>query len=111
MESMNYIFYKDYLKTKKINEASIFISKTKKSYLIGPKINEKFDEISFYKRLISSSVYTTKIYKNMRSKNAKKIINNYYNKLNNNEVIEIFKDGNINIHYIIPLPGEEYEEK
>ena len=41
------------------------IAKTKKSYLIGPIIDDNFYEGSFYKRIKSNSIYTTKIYKKM----------------------------------------------
>ena len=69
MLNNNYLFYSDYLKKRNIKNKSILIAKTKKSYLIGPLINSKFDEKSFYKRIKSNSIYTFKIYKKMFKKN------------------------------------------
>lgn len=57
----NYLFYSDYLKNRTIKNKSIMIAKTKSSYLIGPIIDHNFYEKSFYKRIISNSIYTTKI--------------------------------------------------
>ena len=50
----NYLFYKDYLKNRNIDNIEILISKTKNSYLIGPIINNEFDEKSYenYKKII-----------------------------------------------------------
>ena len=61
----NYLFYSDYLKKRNLKAKSILIAKTKYSYLIGPLINSKFDEDSFYKRIKSDSIYTLNIYKKM----------------------------------------------
>ena len=59
----NYLFYSDYLKKRNLKDKSILIAKTKNSYLIGPLINSRFDEESFYKRIKSNSIYTFDIYK------------------------------------------------
>ena len=111
MEIKRYKFYKDYLKKRNINNEQILISKTKDSYLIGPKINLEFDEQSFYKRTISSSIYDINIYKNILKKRAEKLIQKYIGKLGNNEIIELYKDGTYVIHSIIPIPGEKYEKE
>lgn len=107
----NYIFYKDYMKSRKLYNNGILISKVKKSYLIGPKINSKFDELSFYKRLKSTSLYDKKIYKNFSDRKVKRLIEKYIEMVKDNEVIEVFKDGTITIHKIIPLPRGKYEKK
>lgn len=75
MQTVNYVFYSDYLKNRKAPKNSILVSKTKNSVLIGPKIDDKFDEFSFYKRLLSTSIYDINMYKKMLMKNTvKKII-------------------------------------
>lgn len=61
----NYLFYSDYFKNRIIKNKSILIAKTKTSYIIGPIIDQNFYEVSFYKRVKSNSIYTTKIYKKM----------------------------------------------
>ena len=38
---------------------------------------------------------------------CRKLINMYKNNLSDNEVIEIFKDGNVIKHKIIKLPGDK----
>ena len=65
----NYLFYSDYLKKRNLKDKSILIAKTKNSYLIGPLINSRFDEESFYKRIKSNSIYTFDIYKKMFRRN------------------------------------------
>ena len=101
----NYLFYKDYLKNRNIDNIEILISKTKNSYLIGPIINNEFDEKSFYKRLTSNSIYTNNIYKKMFNKKARILIEKYGSKLHSNEVIEVYSDKTI-IHNIIRVPGD-----
>lgn len=109
---MNYINYKEYLKSKTINKNDqILIAKTKKSYLIGPKITDKFHVESFYKRLISTSIYDIKIYKNIKEKKAITLINDYFSKLEENEVIELFFNGKVIYHKILKLPGGIYDKK
>ena len=71
----SYLSYSDYLKKRNIKNKSILIAKTKKSYLIGPLINSKIDEESFYKRIKSNSIYTFKIYKKMFRKKSNFLIN------------------------------------
>ncbi len=111
MSKNNYLFYSDYLKERNIKDNSILIAKTKKSYLIGPLINSKFDEESFYKRIKSNSIYTFKIYKKMIRKKCEKLINEYKINLENNQVIEIYKNGETILHSILKVPGENYEKK
>lgn len=106
MEKNNYLFYSQYLNGKSLSRKEILISKTKTSYLIGPLINQNFDSNSFYKRLISNSIYSLKIYKKMFDFRCRKLIDKYKNDLSDNEVIEIFNDGNIIKHKIIKLPGD-----
>lgn len=101
----NYINYKKYLKTKKINNEIIFIAKTNKSFLIGPLLDENFNEYSFYKRIISNSIYSPNIYKMVFGKKAKNLIQKYSSLLNSNEVIELFNNGNFIKHKIIKVPG------
>lgn len=113
MRINDYIFYDDYLKNRKIinSEKKIFIAKTKNSYLIGPIIDEQFDEESFYKRLISSSIYNTKIYKKCFNITAKKLLKSHLKSIKSNEVLEIFKNGKELMHFIIPVPKGHYEKK
>lgn len=107
----NYIFYREYLYDNKIIDNSVLISKTKNSYLIGPIINDKFDDYSFKKRMISSSVFDIKKYRRCTKRTALKLIELYYSLLSNNEVIEIFKKGETLKHKIIPVPRGNYEKK
>lgn len=106
-----YVFYKDYFKNRDSSNKSILVSKVKKSYLIGPLINEHFNEISFYKRIMSNCIYDKKIYKKANNKKILKLINIYNGKLKDNEVIEHFPNGSFIIHKIIKVPGENYECK
>ena len=110
MLNNSYLFYGDYLKKRNIKNKSILIAKTKKSYLIGPLINSKFDEKSFYRRIKSNSIYTFKIYKKMFQKKSNYLINKYKDTLKNNQIIEIYKNGEIVLHSILKVPGE-YDEK
>ena len=87
------------------------IAKTKKSYLIGPLLNSKFDEESFYKRVKSNSIYTFKIYKKILKKKCNYLINEYMNALKDNQIIEIYKNGEVVIHSILKVPGEMNEKK
>ena len=111
MKTVKYKFYKDYLKNQDINEEQIFISKTKVSYLIGPKINSEFDLHSFYKRITSSSVCGINTYKNIYKKNVEKLIDKYIDTLGNNQILELFKNNTYTIHTIIPIPGGKYEKE
>lgn len=104
----NYLFYSDYLKNRNLKNKSILIAKTKNSYLIGPAINSKFDEDSFYKRIKSNSIYTPNIYKKMFRKKCNKLIEKYMNNLSNNQIIELYKNGEIVKHSILKVPGENY---
>ena len=105
-----YLHYKDYLKNRNIKDKDILISKTKDSYIIGPLINKEFDEESFYKRIMSNSVFSPKIYKKISRKTCLDLLEKYQNKLKNNEVIEVFKNNEIIIHKIIKVPGDIYEK-
>lgn len=111
MVENNYLFYSDYLKNRIIKNKSIMIAKTKNSYLIGPVIDYNFYEESFYKRIKSNSIYTTKIYKRMFKKKCNLLINKYKTNLKSNQVIEIDKKGNIILHSILKVPGEDNEKE
>ena len=110
MKKSNWLFYSKYIKKNSTNEKEILVAKTKTSYLIGPIINEEFDNTSFYKRLKSNSIYTLSIYKSFSNKKCKKMIGEYKSMLSNNEIIEVFKNGDIVKHKIISVPGENNEE-
>ena len=110
MKKNNWICYPKYIKNNSTFGAEILVAKTKISYLIGPLINERFDNISFYKRLMSNSIYNSNIYKSISNMKCKKIVDEYMSKLSDNEVIEIFKNGDIIKHKIISLPGEINEK-
>lgn len=84
------------------------IAKTKNSYLIGPLINSRFDEESFYKRIKSNSIYTFDIYKKMFRKKCNNLIEKYMNDLKNNQIFEIYKNGELVKHSILKVPGENY---
>lgn len=111
MSKSRYLFYSDYLKNRNIENKSILIAKTRKSYLIGPLINSKFDEKSFYKRIKSNSIYTINIYKKMFNRKCISLIDKYEGNLKNNQIIEIYKNGEIVLHSILKVPGENYEKK
>ena len=106
----SYSFYCDYLKKRNIKDKSILISKTRNSYLIGPIINSKFDERSFYKRIKSNSIYGVNIYKKMFNRKCLLLINRYANSLKDNQIMEIYKNGDIVLHSILKVPGENDED-
>ncbi len=106
MEENKYLFYSNFLKNQNINNKNILVAKTKNSYLIGPKINHKFDSTSFYKRIKSNCIYPLKIYKKMFKRKCEFLINKYAEGIKDNEVIEIFKNGETLVHKIIKVPGE-----
>lgn len=108
---MKYILYKEYLKKHKIYNEEIFVSKIFDGYLIGPKINTVFDEYSFYKRIISSSIYSRNKYKSCLKRTANKLIKKYAEDLKDNEIIEVLKSGEEVRHKIIPVPGGKYNEE
>lgn len=107
----NYLFYSDYLRNKNLENKLIMVAKTKKSYLVGPIIDSNFYEESFYRRIKSNSIYTKKIYKKMFQRKSKSLINKYKNKLKSNQIIEIYKNGDIILHSILKVPGEDNEKK
>lgn len=107
----NYLFYSDYLKDRNIKHKSVMIARTKSSYLVGPIIDSNFYEESFYKRIKSNSIYSSKIYKKMLNRKSNSLINKYKNKLKSNQIIEIYKNGEIILQYIIKVPGEDNEKK
>lgn len=107
---MKLLQIKDFLKNKIVLDEDLFVAKFKKAYLIGPKINDEFDLESFYKRTTSSSLFEFKHYKRLSSSKAQKLINQHISNLGNNEVLEIFKDGNFLKHKIINVPVG-YNEK
>ena len=111
MKDSDYITYRRYLKNKRIDNQKTFISKTKNSYIVGPKIDLKFNEDSFKKRLLSSSLYDIKIYKNISKIKAKRLITQFYSQLKSNEIIEIFRNKKTVKYTIIPIPGEIYEKE
>ncbi len=107
----NYVSIKQYLKKRTLfNAGMIFVTKTKNSYLIGPFVDNKFDELTFYKRITSSTVRGIRDYKNINSKKAMELINMYKETLASNEILEVFYDGHMSKHKIIPLPGDINEE-
>ena len=108
MKSLN---YKKYLKNRKILNYDILFGKTRQSFLIGPMITKKFDEESFYRRIISSSIYSKRIYKCCFKKNARLCIKKYSSMLKDNQVIEVFKNGEIIKHNIIAVPKGVSNEK
>lgn len=106
MKENKYLFYSDYLKNRNIKNKNILIAKTKNSYLIGPIINTKFNEKAFYKRIISNSVFSIKIYKKILSKKCIKLIEKYKPYIGDNEILELYKDNNIYIHKILKVSGD-----
>ena len=111
MLKSNYLFYSDYLKQRNIGNEVIMVAKTKNSYLIGPLIDSSFYEKSFYRRIISNSIYSTKVYKKMFKRKTNLLINKYKNKLKSNQIIEIYKNGEIILHSILKVPGEDNEKE
>lgn len=110
MKKVNYLFYRDFFVKNERVKSGILVSKIKHSFLLGPIINEDFDEKSFEKRLLSSCVYSLKQYKKFNRKYAETLIDKYYEILTSNEVLEI-KNKDIFIkHKIIQVPGDENEK-
>lgn len=110
MSKNNYLFYADFLKKRNIKDKFILIAKTKKSYLIGPLINLDFDEESFYRRIKSNSIYNEKMYKKLLKRKSVLLISKYGNTLKSNQIIEIYRNGEMVTHTILKVPGE-YDEK
>lgn len=111
---MEYILYKNVLKKyknfmSKENIGKIVVGKHRKSYLIGPIINNLNDLELLYRRVKSNCIYEISSYKNLNSLKARKLIKQYGCQLNKNEIIEINRS-KIKIHKIIPIPGDKYEE-
>ncbi len=108
---MKYISYYEILNNKNIENIDILVGKTKKAYLIGPRITTNFDVNSFIKRIQSNCIYSTKIYKKkINKKKITTLLDTYYSHLKENEIYEI--EGNkIKIHKIIPVPGDNYEKE
>ena len=108
---MKYLSYYEMLNNGNIKDIDILVGKTKKAYLVGPKITTGFDVNSFIKRIQSNCIYSTKIYKKrMNKKKLTKLLDIYYPQLKENEIYEI--EGNkIKIHKIIPVPGDNYEKE
>lgn len=111
MSKNDYLFYSDYLKNGDIQGKSIMIAKTKKSYLVGPKIDSSFYDKSFYRRIKSNNIYSPKIYKKMFKRKCNLLINKYKKMLKSNQIIEICKDGQIVLHYVLKVPGVDNEKE
>ena len=100
------ILLKNFLKNPKfeiMNNKAVFVGKTKDSVLIGPYVDENFDFEAFYKRIISSCVYSKRTYLRISIKMAKKYIETHnikYQSITNN-VMEIFNNGEIINHNIL----------
>lgn len=107
----NYLFYSDYLKDRDLKHKIVMIARTKKSYLIGPIIDSNFYEKSFYKRIKSNSIYSPKMYKKMFKRKTNNLISKYKSILKSNQIIEIYKNGEIVLHSVIKVPGEDNEKK
>jgi len=107
----DYLFYSDYFKNRELKNKSIMVSKSNKSYLIGPLIDAKFYETSFRKRIESNSIYTTKIYKKIFCKKANMLVKKYKPLLKSNQIIEVSKNGQLLLHTIARVPGVEDEKK
>ena len=101
---MNYIYYDQYLINRNFQDFNMLVSKIKGGYLIGPKITDKFDEESFYRRVKSSALFDNIKYRSNLSKRLLKRLDDYYLSLSDNEVIEIAKNGKIIRHKIVSLP-------
>lgn len=100
------ILLKSFLKKpnlEKPNSKAVFVGKTKDSILIGPYVDNKFNYDEFYKRIVSSCIYSKRIYKRISKKKAKKYIeiNNLIYQNNINNVIEIYKSGEVIKHNIL----------
>lgn len=87
------------------------IARINNSYVIGPIINQNFDENSFYRRIKSNCLYPIGKYKNINKKKSIQLINQYKDLIGDNEVIEIDKQGLQIIHKILKLPGDINEGK
>ena len=111
MSKNSYLFYSDYLKYRSIKNKSIMIARTKNSYLVGPIIDSNFYEESFYRRIKSNSIYSQKLYKKMFKRKSILLINKYQSNLKSNQIIEIYINGEINLHSILKVPGEDNEKK
>lgn len=100
------ILLKRFLKNPKLkitNNKAVFVGKTKDSVLIGPYVDDNFDYDAFYKRIISSCIYSKRIYRRISKKTAKKFIevhNLTYQNIKN-DVLEIFNNGEIIKHNIL----------
>lgn len=100
------ILLKDFIKKPTLyfeNKSGIFVGKTKNSILIGPCVSDNFDFDFFYKRIISSCMYSKKMYKKIAEKTAQKYIENYKNDCDNKSscIMEIYNNGEIVKHNLL----------
>mgnify|MGYP003301372970 CR=1 FL=1 len=108
---MKYIFYYEVLNGNNYKNIDLLVGKTKKAYLIGPKITDSFDYDSFIKRIKSNCIYKINIYKKrINKKKLNALIDVYCPLLKENEIYEIERN-KVKIHKIIPVPGDNYEKK
>lgn len=93
---------------------SLFVGRTKNSYLIGPIVNKNFCISCFRLRLLSSSYCDFEEYLKITNKDFF-IINDVLKKIGRPEkkiMLEIEKSGRIKKHFLICVPGckKHYEE-
>ncbi len=110
MKEISMIAYLDLVNNNQKYHNGVLIAKFNKNYLIGPKVNKKFDKESFIKRIKSSCIYDLKKYKKINTKYSKKLIEEYYKVLGDNEVIEI-SNKSFTRYKILKVPGDNYVEK
>ena len=111
---MKYIQYNDFLDNydnydKNEIIGKILVGKINNSYLIGPRIIDEKDYITFFKRVKSNSVYDISKYKKVNDRKIINLLNKYQNMLCENEIIEI-KNNKIKLHTILKIPENKYEK-
>ncbi len=100
------ILLREFIKEPKLElttNNALFVGKTKDSMLIGPYIDAKFDYDAFYRRIISSCIYSKRTYRRITKKRAEKYIDTHNLMYKNitNSVMEIFDTGEIISHNLL----------
>lgn len=103
--NLKIIQLKEFLKNPQNCKGDIFIGKTRESFLLGPIVNDEFSFGSFYKRIKSSMLYNKNRYKDINLKEIEKILEYHLDEIEDNVMMEFFKDGRVTRHILKKIPG------
>jgi len=94
-----------------IKDRGLFVGKTKKTFLIGPRISKNFCVECFKKRIKSSAFFEAKDYLTISSNDIEKIkkLLLLTRRVSSNKMIEYILEGDrwsvYFIHFLLPVPG------